>query len=103
MNKDLQRERSLCTFNPIELTHFLDGSPENTEQRHERGIQLFKFFYTSLQTDLFCVQVILSVNVVFERLIYLFWVIIKRGLGIFNYSLENHLYNFVIFLTWKVF
>ncbi|XP_029040875.1 probable peroxisomal acyl-coenzyme A oxidase 1 [Osmia bicornis bicornis] len=36
VNKDLQRERSQCTFNPIELTHFLDGSPEKTEQRRER-------------------------------------------------------------------
>ena len=36
MNTDLQRERSQCTFNPIELTHLLDGSPEKTEQRRER-------------------------------------------------------------------
>ena len=36
VNTDLQRERSQCTFNPIELTHLLDGSPEKTEQRRER-------------------------------------------------------------------
>ncbi|XP_034179560.1 acyl-coenzyme A oxidase 1 [Osmia lignaria lignaria] len=36
VNKDLQRERSQCTFNPIELTHLLDGSPEKTKQRRER-------------------------------------------------------------------
>ncbi|OAD59251.1 putative peroxisomal acyl-coenzyme A oxidase 1 [Eufriesea mexicana] len=35
VNKDLQCERHNCTFQPIELTHFFDGSPENTEQRHE--------------------------------------------------------------------
>lgn len=37
VNKDLQHERERCTFNPIELTHLLDGSPEKTQQRRKRG------------------------------------------------------------------
>lgn len=37
VNKDLQRERNNCTFKPIELTHLLDGSPEKTAVRRERG------------------------------------------------------------------
>lgn len=41
INKDLQRERDKCTFNPIELTHLLDGSPEKTAIRRERGIKNF--------------------------------------------------------------
>ncbi|XP_076175470.1 acyl-coenzyme A oxidase 1 [Ptiloglossa arizonensis] len=36
VNKDLQHERERCTFNPIELTHLLDGSPEKTQQRRKR-------------------------------------------------------------------
>ncbi|XP_043284897.1 probable peroxisomal acyl-coenzyme A oxidase 1 [Venturia canescens] len=36
VNKDLQREREKCTFNPIELTNYLDGSPEKTAKRRER-------------------------------------------------------------------
>lgn len=38
VNKDLQYERSRCTFNPIEITYFFDGSPEKVEQRRKRGI-----------------------------------------------------------------
>ncbi|XP_043266221.1 probable peroxisomal acyl-coenzyme A oxidase 1 isoform X1 [Colletes gigas] len=36
VNKDLLRERERCTFNPTELTHLLDGSPEKTQQRRDR-------------------------------------------------------------------
>ncbi|XP_078033194.1 acyl-coenzyme A oxidase 1 [Augochlora pura] len=36
VNKDLQREREQCTFNPIELTNLLDGGPEKTNIRRER-------------------------------------------------------------------
>lgn len=36
VNKDLQFERSRCTFAPIELTYLWDGSPENTQERRER-------------------------------------------------------------------
>lgn len=36
INKDLLRERERCTFDPIELTHLLDGGPEKTRQRRER-------------------------------------------------------------------
>ena len=36
VNKDLQRERTRCTFNSAELTHWLDGSPEKTRARRER-------------------------------------------------------------------
>ena len=39
-NKDLQRERQRCSFDPSELTHLLDGSAEKTEKRRERGIIL---------------------------------------------------------------
>ncbi|KAK2584941.1 hypothetical protein KPH14_002534 [Odynerus spinipes] len=35
VNKDLQREREKCTFDPKELTLFLDGNSEKTAQRHE--------------------------------------------------------------------
>lgn len=37
VNPDLQRERDRCSFNPTDLTHFLDGGPEKTEKRRERG------------------------------------------------------------------
>lgn len=37
INKDLQREREKCTFDPSELTHFLDGGVEKTAIRRERG------------------------------------------------------------------
>ncbi|CAK9795593.1 Probable peroxisomal acyl-coenzyme A oxidase 1 [Anthophora plagiata] len=36
VNKDLQYERSRCTFTPIELTYLWDGSPQNTQERRER-------------------------------------------------------------------
>nr|XP_033341565.1 probable peroxisomal acyl-coenzyme A oxidase 1 [Megalopta genalis] len=36
VNKDLQREREKCTFNPVELTNLMDGSPEKTNSRRER-------------------------------------------------------------------
>lgn len=35
INADLQREREKCTFDPKELTLFLDGSAEKLEQRKE--------------------------------------------------------------------
>lgn len=37
INKDLQREREKCTFDPQELTHWLDGSAKKTFQRRETG------------------------------------------------------------------
>ncbi|CAG9796941.1 unnamed protein product [Diatraea saccharalis] len=33
VNIDLQRERDKCTFSVTELTHLLDGGPQNTEER----------------------------------------------------------------------
>ncbi|XP_046742450.1 probable peroxisomal acyl-coenzyme A oxidase 1 isoform X2 [Diprion similis] len=36
VNKDLQKERERCTFNPLELTHLLDGGAEKTAIRQER-------------------------------------------------------------------
>ncbi|XP_015587511.1 probable peroxisomal acyl-coenzyme A oxidase 1 [Cephus cinctus] len=36
LNKDLQRERERCTFDPLELTHYFDGSAEKTALRRER-------------------------------------------------------------------
>lgn len=38
VHKDLQYERNRCTFDPVEVTYFLDGSPEKTKQRREQGI-----------------------------------------------------------------
>lgn len=38
VHKDLQYERNRCTFDPVEVTYFLDGSPEKTKQRRYRGI-----------------------------------------------------------------
>lgn len=35
INKDLKRERERCTFNPLELTHLLDGNSEKTQLRRE--------------------------------------------------------------------
>ncbi|KAK9889088.1 hypothetical protein WA026_004361 [Henosepilachna vigintioctopunctata] len=40
INADLLKERAKCTFNPKELTHFLDGSEQKTLERKERE----KFF-----------------------------------------------------------
>ncbi|XP_044765902.1 probable peroxisomal acyl-coenzyme A oxidase 1 [Coccinella septempunctata] len=36
INADLQKERAKCTFDPKELTHFLDGSELKTKERKER-------------------------------------------------------------------
>ncbi|XP_012257945.2 probable peroxisomal acyl-coenzyme A oxidase 1 [Athalia rosae] len=36
VNKDLQRERERCSFDPFELTHLLDGGVEKTALRRER-------------------------------------------------------------------
>lgn len=36
VNKDLQREREKCTFDPLELTHLMDGGIEKTKARRER-------------------------------------------------------------------
>ena len=38
VHKDLQYERNRCTFDPVEVTYFLDGSPEKTKQRRDQGI-----------------------------------------------------------------
>lgn len=37
VSPDLERERKKCTFNTQELTHLLDGGPEKTAERKERG------------------------------------------------------------------
>lgn len=37
INADLQKERAKCSFDPKELTHFLDGSAIKTEERKSRG------------------------------------------------------------------
>ncbi|KAJ8688212.1 hypothetical protein QAD02_024007 [Eretmocerus hayati] len=36
MNELLRAEREKCIFEPIELTHLLDGNPDKTSQRRER-------------------------------------------------------------------
>ncbi|XP_048268857.1 probable peroxisomal acyl-coenzyme A oxidase 1 isoform X2 [Bombus terrestris] len=36
VHKDLQYERNRCTFDPVEVTYFLDGSPEKTKQRRDQ-------------------------------------------------------------------
>ncbi|XP_033300343.1 probable peroxisomal acyl-coenzyme A oxidase 1 [Bombus bifarius] len=36
MNKDLQYERSRCTFDPVEVTYLFDGSPEKTKRRRDQ-------------------------------------------------------------------
>lgn len=37
VNVDLQRERDACTFNTAELTNWIDGGVEKTEERRKRG------------------------------------------------------------------
>lgn len=37
INKDLLREREKCIFNPLELTHLLDGGEEKTTKRRKIG------------------------------------------------------------------
>uniref|UniRef100_A0A1B6GE28 Acyl-coenzyme A oxidase n=1 Tax=Cuerna arida TaxID=1464854 RepID=A0A1B6GE28_9HEMI len=34
-NEDIKKEREKCTFDTVELTHFLDGGPEKTKERKE--------------------------------------------------------------------
>lgn len=36
-SEDLQKEREKCTFDTTEFTNFLDGGPEKTKERKERG------------------------------------------------------------------
>ncbi|XP_033191281.1 acyl-coenzyme A oxidase 1-like [Bombus vancouverensis nearcticus] len=36
VNKDLQYERSRCTFDPVEVTYFFDGSAEKTRKRRDQ-------------------------------------------------------------------
>jgi hypothetical protein len=36
-NEDIERERKKCSFDPFELTHLLDGGPEKTKEKKERG------------------------------------------------------------------
>jgi hypothetical protein len=40
VNVDLANERKKCTFNPVELTYFLDGGEEKTRERRELGKSL---------------------------------------------------------------
>ncbi|CAH0405622.1 unnamed protein product [Chilo suppressalis] len=42
VNVDLQRERDKCTFNITELTHLIDGGPQNTEERKKREDMVLK-------------------------------------------------------------
>lgn len=44
INKDLQNERKKCTFNIEELTEFVYGGPEKTQERIERGKSLLVYF-----------------------------------------------------------
>lgn len=37
INPDLLKERQKCTFRVLELTHLLDGGPDKTEDRKQRG------------------------------------------------------------------
>lgn len=37
IHPDLQKERDKCTFDPLELTYFLDGGQEKTFEKHARG------------------------------------------------------------------
>lgn len=37
VNIDLQRERNNCTFSIQEMTEFIDGGPDKTRARKERG------------------------------------------------------------------
>lgn len=38
VNEDLRRERTTCTFNLEELTHFINDGAKNTERRKNLGI-----------------------------------------------------------------
>jgi hypothetical protein len=40
VNEDLQRERQKCSFDNLELTHYLDGGVEKYKDRKERGQNL---------------------------------------------------------------
>lgn len=44
INQDLQRERDKCTFNIQELTTLIDGGPEKTRERKDRGNFLAKSY-----------------------------------------------------------
>lgn len=48
MNKDLQYERSRCTFDPVEVTYLFDGSPEKTKRRRDQGIRSLNYHLFSL-------------------------------------------------------
>lgn len=37
VNPDLLKERKKVTFNPLELTHLLDGGAAKTAERKKRG------------------------------------------------------------------
>jgi hypothetical protein len=43
VNEDLQRERQKCSFDNLELTHYLDGGVEKYKDRKERGQNLVHF------------------------------------------------------------
>jgi hypothetical protein len=48
INADLRRERERCSFDPMELTHFWDGNPEKTAQRHELGASLHRHIHACI-------------------------------------------------------
>lgn len=37
INEDIKAERDKCTFNVLELTNLIDGGPDKTKERKERG------------------------------------------------------------------
>lgn len=45
INPDLIKERKLCSFNTLELTHLLDGGKQKTADRKWRGISKTIFFF----------------------------------------------------------
>lgn len=45
INPDLIKERKLCTFNTLELTHLLDGGNQKTADRKWRGTTECKTIY----------------------------------------------------------
>lgn len=38
VNEDMQKERDNCCFSIQEMTEFIDGGPDKTRARKERGI-----------------------------------------------------------------
>lgn len=45
INADLTSERKKSTFDPLELTHFLDGGEEKTKERRDLGMHLILMYH----------------------------------------------------------